>query len=92
LVKFHTGFDVRIGKPNLNTFAIRKGIDDPRFATALGLLKMAAEEDGLYGKKGRRKIKKEKSNEPGILSKMQTKIVQGVIGFFEEIPADTEMT
>jgi hypothetical protein len=53
---------------------------------------MAAEEDGLYGKKGRRKIKKEKSNEPGILSKMQTKIVQGVIGFFEEIPADTEMT
>ena len=92
LVKFHTGFDVRIGKPNLNTFAIRKGIDDPRFATALGLLKMAAEEDGLYGKKGRRRIKKEKSNEPGILSKMQTKIVQGVIGFFEEIPADTEMT
>jgi cell division protein FtsA len=92
LVKFHTGFDVRIGKPNLNTFVIRKGIDDPRFATALGLLKMAAEEDGLYGKKGRRKMRKEKSNEPGILSKMQTKIVQGVIGFFEEIPADTEMT
>jgi len=92
LVKFHTGFDVRVGKPNLNTFAIRRGIDDPRFATALGLLKMAAEEDGLYGKKGRRRIKKEKSNEPGILSKMQTKIVQGVIGFFEEIPADTEMT
>ena len=92
LVKFHTGFDVRIGKPNLNTFVVRKGIEDPRFATALGLLKLAAEEDGLYGRKGRRKIKKEKSNEPGILSKMQTKIVQGVIGFFEEIPADTEMT
>lgn len=92
LVKFHTGFDVRIGKPNLNTFVIRKGIDDPRFATALGLLKMAAEEDGLYGKKGRRKQRKEKSNEPGILSKMQNKIVQGVIGFFEEVPADTEMT
>jgi cell division protein FtsA len=92
LVKFHTGFDVRIGKPNLNTFVARKGIDDPRFATALGLLKMAAEEDGLYGKKGRRKMKKEKSNEPGILSKMQNKIVQGVIGFFEEVPTDTEMT
>ena len=92
LVKFHTGFDVRIGKPNLNTFVVRKGIDDPRFATALGLLKMAAEEEGLYGKKGRRKMRKEKSNEPGILSKMQNKIVQGVIGFFEEVPADTEMT
>ena len=92
LVKFHTGFDVRIGKPNLNTFVVRKSIDDPRFATALGLLKMAAEEEGLYGKKGRRKMRKEKSNEPGILSKMQNKIVQGVIGFFEEVPADTEMT
>jgi cell division protein FtsA len=92
LVKFHTGFDVRIGKPHLNTFVIRKGIDDPRFSTALGLLKMAVEEDGLYGKRSRRKIRKEKSNEPGILSKMQNKIVQGVIGFFEEIPADTEMT
>ena len=76
LVKFHTGFDVRIGKPNLNTFVVRKSIDDPRFATALGLLKMAAEEEGLYGKKGRRKMRKEKSNEPGILSKMQNKIVQ----------------
>lgn len=92
LVKFHTGFDVRIGKPNLNTFVVRKSIDDPRFATALGLLKMAAEEEGLYGKKGRMKMRKEKSNEPGILSKMQNKIVQGVIGFFEEVPADTEMT
>jgi len=92
LVKFHTGFDVRVGKPNLHPFVIRKGIDDPRFATALGLLKMAAEEDGPNVKKSRWKSKKEKSNEPGILSKMQTKIVQGVIGFFEEVPADTEMT
>lgn len=92
LIKFHTGLDVRIGKPNLNTFVAGKEVDDPRFATVLGLLKMAAEEDGQNGKKGGRKTKKQKSNEPGILKSMQNKIVQGVIGFFEEIPADTEMT
>jgi len=92
LVKFHTGFDVRVGRPNLNTFVTGKSVDDPRFATALGLLKMAADDDGLLGKKGRRKIRKPKSNEPGILKTMQTKFVQGVIGFFEEAPADTEMT
>ena len=91
LVKFHTGFDVRIGRPNLNTFVAGKGVDDPRFATALGLLKMAAEDDGRIDKKGRR-TRKPKSNEPGILKSMQTKFVQGVIGFFEDAPADTEMT
>ena len=46
----------------------------------------------LNGKKNKRRAKKVKSNEPGILTKMQNKIVQGVIGFFEEVPADTEMT
>ncbi|MFY9154317.1 MAG: cell division protein FtsA [Prolixibacteraceae bacterium] len=91
LVKFHTGFDVRVGKPNLHTFIAMKELDDPKFSTVLGLLKMAAEEDGLHNKRGRR-MKKPKSNEPGILKTMQTKIVQGVIGFFEEAPADTEMT
>ena len=92
LVKFHTGFDVRIGKPSMNTFVFTKGIHDPRFSTALGLLKLASEEDGLNGKNGRRKLKKVKSNEPGILTIMQNKIVQGVIGFFEEVPTDTEMS
>jgi len=89
LVKFHTGFDVRMGKPNLSTFVGEKGIEDPRFSTALGLLKMAACEDGLNGK---RRWRKQKSNEPGILKTMQNRFVQGVIGFFEEIPADTEMS
>lgn len=86
LVKFHTGFDVRMGKPNMNTFVDWKGIDDPRFSTALGLLQMAACDEA------KKKPKKPKSTEPGILKTMQTKFVQGVIGFFEEVPADTEMT
>ncbi|HEY3371050.1 MAG TPA: cell division protein FtsA [Prolixibacteraceae bacterium] len=89
LIKFRTGFDVRKGKPNLNNFIARKEVDDPRFSTVLGLLKMAAEEEGQVGKK-KKKIKI-KSNEPGIVEKMQKRIVQGVIGFFEESQADTEM-
>ena len=89
LIKFRTGFDVRKGKPNLNNFVARKQLDDPRYSTVLGLLKLAVEE-GQGGKK-RKKIKV-KSNEPGMVEKMQKRIVQGVIGFFEENQADTDIT
>lgn len=91
LVKFHTGFDVRIGRPGIHSFMMMKELDDPKFSTVLGLLKIAVEEDGAGARKGRR-LWKQKSNEPGIIKTMQTKIVQGVIGFFEDSPADTEMT
>lgn len=92
LVKFHTGYDVRVGKPHMNSFVPFKAVNDPRYSTVLGLLKLGSEEDGFGGKKGKKRFKKVKSNEPGIFSKMQKKIVQGVIEFFEEVPADTEMT
>lgn len=90
LVKFHTGFDVRVGKPNMNYFIAERNIEDPRFSTVLGLLRMAGEVGDQHIKKGRRF--RSKSNEPGLIKTMQTKIVQGVIGFFEDNPADTEMT
>jgi len=90
LVKFHTGFDVRVGKPNMNYFIAERNIEDPRFSTVLGLLRMAGEDGAQHIKKGRRF--RNKSNEPGIIKTMQSKIVQGVIGFFEDNPADTEMT
>jgi len=92
LVKFHTGYDVRVGKPYMNGFVPFKGVYDPRYSTVLGLLKLVSEEDDFGGKKSKRRFRKVKSNEPGILSKMQRRIVQGVIEFFEEVPADTEMT
>ena len=92
LIKFHTGYDVRIGKPILNDFIARKEVSDPRFSTALGLLKMAAAEDGQFDDKKRKRQKKQKSDEPGIFKVVQTKLVQGVINFFEENPSDTEMT
>ncbi len=98
LIKFRTGFDVRKGKPNLNYFQARKEIDDPRFSTVLGLLKMAAEEKGPVGKGKRPKTPKAISNEPGIVEKMKNGlkqkgngIKQGILNFFEEVPADTEM-
>ena len=94
LVKFHTGFDVRVGKPTMHTFVSTKGVNDPRFATVLGLLKLASEEDKFNGKNGRWKMKrvKEKSNEPGMFTKVQKKFTQGLLNFFEEETADTEMT
>jgi cell division protein FtsA len=92
LIKFRTGFDVRKGSPNLNYFVARKEVDDPRFSTVLGLLKMAAEEEGPVGKRKKVKVPKVKSNEPGLIKVMQNKIFQGVLGFFEENPDDTEMS
>jgi hypothetical protein len=76
----------------MNGFVPFKGVYDPRYSTVLGLLKLVSEEDDFGGKKSKRRFRKVKSNEPGILSKMQRRIVQGVIEFFEEVPADTEMT
>jgi cell division protein FtsA len=99
LVKFHTGFDVRIGKPNLNAFVAGKDVDDPRFSTALGLLKLAALEDGQLGKRKRRKSVKAKPEGPGFITNMRTKFEkkvtvyqQKVIVFFEDNPEDLEMT
>jgi len=101
LVKFHTGYDVRIGKPNLNLFVVGKEVDDPKFATVLGLLKLAAEEDGLIGKKKRKPVKV-KSEGPGFITSIKTKlglkvtdyqqkVQQSVIVFFEDNAEDTDM-
>ena len=97
LVKFHTGFDVRVGKPNLNTFVADRDVDNPIFATALGLLMLAAAEDGQFKKKKKRKQAKPEG--PGFMTNMKTKFEQKVnvyqqkvIVFFEENPEDTEMT
>jgi cell division ATPase FtsA len=83
---------VRIGKPNLNGFVPRKEVYDPRFATVLGLLQIvASESDLIKGKQKRKKVKSEPSG-PGLISKVQTKIVQTVIGFFDENAADADMS
>ncbi len=90
LIKFHIGYDVRVGKPHLTSFVPNKNVYDPRYSTALGLLKIASE-DEPDGKRKKRKIRI-RSNEPGLFVRMQMKIKQGVIEFFEETTEDTEMT
>jgi len=101
LIKFHTGYDVRLGRPNLNLFVAGKEVDDPKFATVLGLLKLAAAENGVVGKKRKRPVK-EKQEGPGFMtifkSKIeqkvtdyQRKVQQGVIVFFEDNAEDTDM-
>jgi cell division protein FtsA len=101
LIKFHTGYDVRIGKPILNQFVAGKELDDPKYSTALGLLKLAAMEDGFVKKK-RRKIVKVKQEGPGFMTTMKTrlgmkitgyqqKVQQSVIVFFEDNADDTDM-
>ncbi len=92
LVKYHTGLDVRVGKPIMTDFIAAREIADPKFSTVLGLLKIASEEEGLYVRRRWGRSRKVKSNEPGIIKKMQTKIVQGVIEFFEDNRDDAEMT
>lgn len=99
LIKFKTGMDVRMGKPNLNGFVPRKEVYDPRFSTVLGLLSMAAVDGNLNNGRRRRKKTKAEPSGPGILETMKVKISQGkgkigqiVIGFFEENSDDTEMT
>lgn len=92
LIKFHTGFDVRLGKPILNDFVAGRELNDPRYSTVLGLLKIAAEEETQYNRKKNGRRKGTNSNEPGIISAFGIKIKQGVLNFFEETTADTEMT
>jgi cell division protein FtsA len=97
LIKFRTGYDVRLGQPNLFDFIFNKELEDPRFATVIGLLKLAAEHEGFVKIK---KVKrpKVKSDEPGIIEKVQKrfvqgekKFVQGVLTFFDEKTNDAEM-
>jgi cell division protein FtsA len=92
LIKFHTGFDVRMGKPILNDFVAGRELNDPRYSTVLGLLKIAASEEAHFVRSRFGRVKKVKSNEPGFLTTTKQKLVQGVISFFEDANADAEMT
>ncbi len=87
LIKFKTGLDVRIGTPQLNLDNNWKKLNDPRYATVLGLLLTGIDETSSQVTK---KKKKPKSSQPGIISKMKEGVVRQVTLFFEE-EQDTEM-
>ena len=75
LVLFKTGMDVRIGKPNNGIVTDNdRGIDNPQFATAFGLIKMAvknadAQNSDVIAKK--RKIKPSVNYGESIIQKLQ---------------------
>jgi len=92
LIKYRTGYDVRNGKPNLTNFIIRKEVDDPRYSTVLGLLNMAAQEEGLVRKRRSRGISMlVNPGTPKFVGEWKKNIVQGVIGFFDDPAADEEI-
>ncbi len=77
LIKFHTGFDVRMGNPILNDFVAGRELNDPRYSTVLGLLKIAASEEAYFVRNRFGRTKKVKSNEPGFLTTTKAKISSG---------------
>lgn len=82
LMLFHTGLDVRVGKPINGILSDKeKTIDNPQYATAFGLLKMAvrnsnAQNEEIINKKRKRK---ERS-----VANYGEALVQTIIGFFDE--------
>jgi len=86
LINFHTGLNVRIGKPNLKNISGWKDLEDPRYTTVLGLLTLAAIHEDQLKKPIKKKQKKEpkKDQEPGIFSKWRKQVTTQLDIFFEE--------
>lgn len=86
LVLFKTGLDVRVGKA-INGLPTKeeRAIDNPQYATAFGLLKMAVRNGDAqnYGMIARRRKKKERTG-----PSYGDKIMQSVLSFFNEEDAE----
>lgn len=85
LLKYQTGMDVRIGVPRMKTVKAWKGIEDPRFATVLGLLQIGLKEQEPE-KKEEPKVKKvkPKSSPFGFLKSMKEGAARQIDLFFNE--------
>ncbi|RKD86080.1 cell division protein FtsA [Mangrovibacterium diazotrophicum] len=86
LLKYQTGMDVRIGVPRLKTDKPWKGLEDPRFATVLGLLQIGLKETAFDGKKEpvKKKVAKPKSNSFGFLKSMKEGVARQMDMFFND--------
>ena len=86
LLKYQTGMDVRIGVPRLKTERPWKGLEDPRFATVLGLLQLGLKEHACDGKKAPavKKAPKTKSNTFGFLKTMKEGVARQMDMFFND--------
>ncbi|WP_372776306.1 cell division protein FtsA [Mangrovibacterium sp.] len=86
LIKYQTGMDVRIGVPRIKTEKQWKGLEDPRFATVLGLLQMALRDQASDGRKApvKRKSAKAKSNSFGFFKSMKEGVARQMDMFFND--------
>jgi cell division protein FtsA len=86
LLKYQTGMDVRLGIPRMKTDKTWKGLEDPRFATVLGLLQMGLKEQLGDGKKERVKKKpvKTKSSSFGFLRSVKEGVARQMDMFFND--------
>lgn len=86
LLKFKTGFDVRIGRPYLRMERQWRGLDDPHFTTLLGLLKIGLSAEVPDDKKAQpsKKQPKPKSNHFGFLKTMKEGVARQMEMFFND--------
>jgi cell division protein FtsA len=91
LIKYRTGMDVRKGIPRLRLDPQWKDLEDPRNATVLGLFLTALNDgENELAKKAAKKVKKQKSTQPGFFSQVKQQVARQVTLFFDE-DQDTEM-
>jgi len=91
LIKYRTGMDVRKGIPRLKIDPKWKDLEDPRYATVLGLFLAAVnEEETDSSKKTPKKEKKPRNTQPGFFSQVKKQVARQVTLFFDE-DQDTEM-
>ncbi len=85
LLKYQTGMDVRIGVPRIKTVKTWKGIEDPRFATVLGLLQIGLKElEPEKKEEPKAKKVKPKSSPFGFLKSMKEGAARQIDLFFNE--------
>lgn len=86
LLKYQTGMDVRLGVPRIKTDKPWKGLEDPRFATVLGLLKMGLKETEEDSPKERVKKKpaKTKSSSFNFFRTMKEGVAKQMDMFFND--------
>lgn len=86
LLKYKTGFDVRIGRPYLRMERQWRGLDDPHFATLLGLLKIGLNEETPEEQKieKAKKQPKPKANHFGFLKTMKEGVARQMDMFFND--------
>jgi len=87
LLKYQTGMDVRLGVPRVKTDKPWRGIEDPRFATVLGLLQMGlkeVEDDGVKEQRVKKKPAKTKSSSFSFFRTVKEGVAKQMDMFFND--------